>query len=758
MTTNLTNTNTNTNTNQLSPHDYLNKGINELSIEHLQLINSERKKTIQTLFISIGILISADIIKNTIQSIIFDNQTYINNSIIDGLKLFSFKNIYDVVCYSQTKLFNIYHNFKFINKKKNTFDYKHKNKNKLNYRINCDSIFQNNLIMLLENYKLNKANYELINDISYKENHTSEIDINQENTIIKKSLSEIKINYKDNFIIEIQKLSYKYNFNGNSTIITNNKLTLYDVFSKKHDELMTMYTCTDYFYSDGTICSHVDINGNVDKKKYPLYNQEWHEPIPIFAQIVFRSVLKNQKTLTEEKLNIIIINLIVLTKLLGKKQRHDKSNQIAQILHSYFPGVRCMHPNYTLNKSLEQYVKSLFDTTELDKFLDYFLNSFSSDKLDYENSIPKHKNSNIENNKKINNNLQNINFEVDNNNISHNQIYPTLIDFINYISSISKKHKINKKITIYSITIKNQKSIKEIENPDYTKYSESKTQLITKKKSITDIISILGVEPDKIIYEEKINRVIDKKIENTKYCSFENLYLRKYQDTELFNLTDRFLNEKKSMEQLGIPNKLGILLYGEPGCGKTTTITTIASYLGRDIFYLNLKLIKTNNELKMIFDYINLEHPGGGVVILEDIDAMTNVVMKRINSNNPNDKFILNKSSDDKITLEYLLNLMDGTLTHNESVLIITTNHLDKLDQALYRPGRIDNVVKLKKCDHYQISRIFKRFIKRDIDTKILNKIKEDTFTPAQIIFNIVKFIKKREETSDEIIMGEFIG
>ena len=33
----------------IKEHGYLNKGINELSIEHLQLINSERKKTIQTL-------------------------------------------------------------------------------------------------------------------------------------------------------------------------------------------------------------------------------------------------------------------------------------------------------------------------------------------------------------------------------------------------------------------------------------------------------------------------------------------------------------------------------------------------------------------------------------------------------------------------------------------------------------------------------------------------------------------------------------
>ena len=98
---------------------------------------------------------------------------------------------------------------------------------------------------------------------------------------------------------------------------------------------------------------------------------------------------------------------------------------------------------------------------------------------------------------------------------------------------------------------------------------------------------------------------------------------------------------------------------------------------------------------------------------------------------------------------------MFGTLTFNDSVVVITTNHLEKLDPALYRPGRIDNLIEMKKCDHYQISRIFKRFIGIDIDSNILNKIPENYFTPAKIIFHLVNWVKKREEP-DSIIMKEF--
>jgi chaperone BCS1 len=232
--------------------------------------------------------------------------------------------------------------------------------------------------------------------------------------------------------------------------------------------------------------------------------------------------------------------------------------------------------------------------------------------------------------------------------------------------------------------------------------------------------------------------------------------LRKQQDIKLFGLTERFLNDKKMMEELGISNKLGILLYGEPGCGKTTTIITLGSYLGRDIFYLNLKSVRTNDELKMIFDYVNLEHSGGGIIVLEDIDAMTNIVMKRTDPFDLLSKNDLVDSGEDNVSLEYLLNLLDGTLTYNESVVVITTNHLEKLDTALYRPGRIDNLIEIEKCDHYQISRIFKRFIKREIDPDVLDKIQENKFTPAKIIFHLINWVKKRDEL-DRTIMSDFL-
>jgi mitochondrial chaperone BCS1 len=239
------------------------------------------------------------------------------------------------------------------------------------------------------------------------------------------------------------------------------------------------------------------------------------------------------------------------------------------------------------------------------------------------------------------------------------------------------------------------------------------------------------------------------------------LYLSDSQDEKLKNLLNSFNADKERLEELGIPNKLCLLLYGEPGTGKTTTIITTASYFGRDIFYVSLKNI-SNNDLKMIFDYVNEKHSNQGIIVLEDFDAMTNVVSKRSNNynnnnNNQEDLTTLLDNLDLGLTLDFFLNVLDESLTSNNSIVIMTTNHLEKIDPAIYRAGRVDSLIEMKKSDYTQIKKMFKRFISRDIDEKILSQIEEFKYEPAKIIFRLKEFIKKTD-LSDEEIMRPFIS
>lgn len=97
-----------------------------------------------------------------------------------------------------------------------------------------------------------------------------------------------------------------------------------------------------------------------------------------------------------------------------------------------------------------------------------------------------------------------------------------------------------------------------------------------------------------------------------------------------------------------------------------------------------------------------------------------------------------------------------GTLTQDGTTFIVTTNHLNKLDPAFYRDGRFDVKIEMKKCDRYQIQKIYEKFIKRKLKDDILNKIPEDVYTPANIIFHLKDYILN--EYSDEEIIGSLLG
>ena len=744
MASNTTNTNVNiplnSNPIHMNPYDYVNKGINDITMEYFNLINPEQKRSIKSLFIGVGMLIGADIFKSILQNVIRDNQKSINDFLVSGLKLFYPNTFIFFWKFTKSIYFNIFNftkkNIIRVNKKD---DVTNNNINPIFYSIKCDMIFLKKLVLLIENYETNKNNYDKIKSLNYIEDCDNELEVLFNQTLMVKKLFNIKINY-DDFNFQIEYFSYKLNLNSNNIDILNEKLSFHNIFSKKYEELNNIYNMKkdeNFSYWNKNIYS------NKDKLKVIKKICENDDEIYSVSDYILYEIYKTEKTIQDP--NTIMINIHILCNILSLQYFVNTESKlirdIAQILKTD-KNISDFTEDYDIHHTISHELNKIsLKKQEFNTFINCFYLAIKPEKKTSNEYL--------------------LNFEI-NPDFKYEKkiINKKIIDFIGYVDLMSKKHKINKNINIYTINTEVKIIIDKTDNPQYVSYMETKKKLLDEKKTLEDIIKLIGIEPEKYILNEKKNYEVVKKTVNTKYCSFENLYLRKQQDTILFNLTDRFINDKKIMEHLGIPNKLGILLYGEPGCGKTTTIITLSSYLGRDIFYLNLKSIKTNEELKMIFDYVNAEHSGGGVIVLEDIDAMTNIVMKRNQSLNNNVLCGTNnliESNEDNITFEYLLNLLDGTLTYNDSVVIITTNHLENLDPALYRSGRIDNLIEIKKCDHYQISKIYKRFIQRDIDPKILNKIPEDTITPAKIIFHLVDWIKKRDE-DDSIIMNDFIN
>ncbi|KAH7186505.1 P-loop containing nucleoside triphosphate hydrolase protein [Fusarium oxysporum] len=90
--------------------------------------------------------------------------------------------------------------------------------------------------------------------------------------------------------------------------------------------------------------------------------------------------------------------------------------------------------------------------------------------------------------------------------------------------------------------------------------------------------------------------------------------------------------------------------------------------------------------------------PDRCVVLLEDIDAAGSAC-SRDSTSEDSDSDTYTRPRSKEVTLSGLLNVLDGVASQGDRVLVMTTNHPKKLDQALTRPGRIDRKIEFQLAD-----------------------------------------------------------
>jgi chaperone BCS1 len=165
---------------------------------------------------------------------------------------------------------------------------------------------------------------------------------------------------------------------------------------------------------------------------------------------------------------------------------------------------------------------------------------------------------------------------------------------------------------------------------------------------------------------------------------------------QLLDDVDNFLGKETARWYMThcIPYKRSYLLYGPPGTGKTSTITALASYTDRNVAYLHVSDPKmTDAILKKSLQSV----PSKSIVVLEDVDAL----------------FGADRTKLENIPLSFsgLLNALDGIGGKDASIFVLTTNHIDRLDPALIRPGRVDMQIEYPPViTDEQIEQMFKQF------------------------------------------------
>jgi 26S proteasome regulatory subunit T2 len=207
------------------------------------------------------------------------------------------------------------------------------------------------------------------------------------------------------------------------------------------------------------------------------------------------------------------------------------------------------------------------------------------------------------------------------------------------------------------------------------------------------VVGILSDEADPMVSVMKV-----EKAPTESYADVGGL---EPQIQEIKEAVELPLTHPELYEDIGIKPPKGVILYGEPGTGKTllakavanSTSATFLRVVGSELIQKYLgdgpKLVR---ELFRVADELS-----PSIVFMDEIDA---IGTKRYDANSGGEREI-------QRTMLELLNQLDGFDALSEVKVIMATNRIETLDPALIRPGRIDRKIEFPLPDAKTKRRIF---------------------------------------------------
>ena len=163
-----------------------------------------------------------------------------------------------------------------------------------------------------------------------------------------------------------------------------------------------------------------------------------------------------------------------------------------------------------------------------------------------------------------------------------------------------------------------------------------------------------------------------------------------------------FWKKKDLYQDRGEIHKRGFMLWGPPGGGKTSTV----SFIMQDFIKAGNIVLKFNGKLiSMIQNFRHIEPDRKVMIIMEDIDA-----------------YIVDTYSEQAV-----LDMLDGTVQHSNTIIIATTNYPERLpDRIINRPSRFDRVEYIGTPTEAH-RKLYIKTKSRSLKTKEINKMASDT-------------------------------
>ncbi|KAL8262385.1 hypothetical protein R6Q59_023734 [Mikania micrantha] len=209
-----------------------------------------------------------------------------------------------------------------------------------------------------------------------------------------------------------------------------------------------------------------------------------------------------------------------------------------------------------------------------------------------------------------------------------------------------------------------------------------------------------------------------------------------------------FSKSKDYYKKVGKSWKRGYLLYGPPGTGKSSMIAAMSNLLEYDIYDLELASVSDNTDLRKLL----IETSSKSIIVIEDIDCSLDLSSQRKEKkegDKEDEKDPVKKMKEEKkkkgseVTLSGLLNFIDGlwSACGSERLIVFTTNHLEKLDPALIRRGRMDKHIEMSYCCFETFKVLAKNYLdleSHELFETIDRMLGETKMTPADVAENLM--------------------
>jgi 26S proteasome regulatory subunit T2 len=228
-----------------------------------------------------------------------------------------------------------------------------------------------------------------------------------------------------------------------------------------------------------------------------------------------------------------------------------------------------------------------------------------------------------------------------------------------------------------------------------------------------------------VLVEDQDPTVSVMKVEKAPTESYGDIGGLDEQVREMKECVELPLTNPELYEEIGISAPKGVILYGEPGTGKTLLAKAVANQTSANFLrVVGSELIKkySGEGPKLVREIFKAaEEMAPTIVFIDEIDA---IGAKRYTTDSSGGQEV-------QRTMLELLTQLDGFDTRSDVKVIMATNKIENLDPALIRPGRIDRKIKFPLPDEKTKRRIFqihtsKMSLDADVDLEELVMAKDD--------------------------------